>query len=1000
MLRILQANMHRCKVAHDLLSQIVAEQRADIVIISEQYGRRDQGSWLEDPTKTAAIWIPYRNGISPVKSGSGDGYVWVQLNHFTLFSCYLTPSDSIDAYEAKLDEIEDTMRGLDGHHVVAGDFNSRAVEWGMPTTNPRGRRVLDMAARTGLLVVNTGDVPTFRRPGCEGTIPDITLASEEIIGKITEWSVLETYTASDHQYIMFSFNTGGNTVNEERSTSTRKWNVSKLDSSKLLAEIDRQAVWSELDELDVPSTVERVMEIIEYGCKKSMPKLKRPRGNKTAVHWWNDAIAEQRSNCIKLRRRYTRARRRGTAETEHALYKEAKKILAAEIERSKKEKWEELREDINRNPWGLGYKIVMEKLGTRSPTAVMDGRTMENIVHTLFPRHDRIEDEVNEEPTENINPFTKEELKNAARSLQSRKAPGPDGIPSEVIRLIAENRPEFLLEMFNRCLMAGVFPEVWKRQKLVLISKGKGDPISPSTYRPLCMLDTAGKLLERLLKPRLQDAIIEGGGLSMRQHGFRAGMSTIGALRDVVEIVEVARQRNHYSRPIVLLATLDVKNAFNSLRWSDVLKSLREDFNIPAYLMRIMRSYLSDRVLIYNSQDGTSEYEVTSGAAQGSILGPDLWNASYDGILRMEMPDGTFLVGYADDIAAVITARDTEGAERKLRQVMLRARDWLDSHGLQLAMQKTELLLLTRKNIPVEVDMRIDDILVKTKRSIKYLGIRLDTKLTYAEQIRHATTKASKITAQLSRLMANIGGPLPSRRRLLMETCNSILLYGSEIWGQTLQTAYRAKSLLSVQRTAALRVISSYRTVSEPAALVIAGMVPIDLQAMQRARLYTERSNTQRIQDGAQMDHTQAIREETTERWQQRWTSENRARWTRRLIPDVRIWKERKHGDVNYYVTQMLTGHGYFRKYLHKMGKCSSSKCIYEEVEVEDDVEHTFFHCERWVERRSELEAAIGDVTPETIVQKMLEDERKWEAVKRYAEQVLRRKKADLDAAA
>ncbi|XP_059222547.1 uncharacterized protein LOC131996734 [Stomoxys calcitrans] len=216
--------MHRCKVAHDLLSQIVAEQRADIVIISEQYGRRDQGSWLEDPTKTAAIWIPYRNGISPVKSGSGDGYVWVQLNHFTLFSCYLTPSDSIDAYEAKLDEIEDTMRGLDGHHVVAGDFNSRAVEWGMPTTNPRGRRVLDMAARTGLLVVNTGDVPTFRRPGCEGTIPDITLASEEIIGKITEWSVLETYTASDHQYIMFSFNTGGNTVNEERSTSTRKWN--------------------------------------------------------------------------------------------------------------------------------------------------------------------------------------------------------------------------------------------------------------------------------------------------------------------------------------------------------------------------------------------------------------------------------------------------------------------------------------------------------------------------------------------------------------------------------------------------------------------------------------------------------------------------------------------------------------------------------------------------------------------------------------------------------
>ncbi|GBP00751.1 hypothetical protein EVAR_69681_1 [Eumeta japonica] len=88
--------------------------------------------------------------------------------------------------------------------------------------------------------------------------------------------------------------------------------------------------------------------------------------------------------------------------------------------------------------------------------------------------------------------------------------------------------------------------------------------------------------------------------------------------------------------------------------------------------------------------------EVTSEAAQGSILGPDLWNASYDEILKLEMPEGTYLVGYADDIAAVITARNTEDAQRRLRQVMLRTRSWLDSHGLQLAMHKTELLLFTR----------------------------------------------------------------------------------------------------------------------------------------------------------------------------------------------------------------------------------------------------------------------------------------------------------------
>ena len=53
---------------------------------------------------------------------------------------------------------------------------------------------------------------------------------------------------------------------------------------------------------------------------------------------------------------------------------------------------------------------------------------------------------------------------------------------------------------------------------------------------------------------------------------------------------------------------------------------------------------------------------IISGGAYGSILNPDLWNVNYDGILRGDMSEGTFLVGYADDIAAVCTARNMEEA--------------------------------------------------------------------------------------------------------------------------------------------------------------------------------------------------------------------------------------------------------------------------------------------------------------------------------------------------
>ncbi|XP_073811858.1 uncharacterized protein [Musca autumnalis] len=297
--------------------------------------------------------------------------------------------------------------------------------------------------------------------------------------------------------------------------------------------------------------------------------------------------------------------------------------------------------------------------------------------------------------------------------------------------------------------------------------------------------------------------------------------------------------------------------------------------------------------------------QVTSGAAQGSILGPDLWNATYDEILKIEMPHDTYLVGSADDIAAVIKAWSINEAESKLRQTMIRTKRWLDEH---------------------------------------------DSKLTYSKQIEYATTKAAKIPSQLSSLMANIGGPLPSRRKILMEASTSILLYGSEIWAPALKACAMERHKISIVKQ----------------------------------------------QSGPQTEYARAAREETLEMWQLRWQNERSGKWTHKLVANVRSWYSKNHGEVNYYVTQMSTGHGYFRKNLHRMGKCSTPYCIYEE-EVVDDAQHTFFKCNRWREQRQLLETEIGNVASGNIAIKMMETEANWKAVAKYAEYVLRTKKLDLD---
>ncbi|GHJ61430.1 hypothetical protein NOK12_39480 [Nocardioides sp. OK12] len=97
----------------------------------------------------------------------------------------------------------------------------------------------------------------------------------------------------------------------------------------------------------------------------------------------------------------------------------------------------------------------------------------------------------------------------------------------------------------------------------------------------------------------------------------------------------------------------------------------------------------------------------------------------------MAVPEGTFLVGYADDIVVVITGRDTEGAQLLLNQVMRRVSSWMEDHGLSLAAQKTEIVLITRKRINTLRSFIVGDAAVKTKSAVKYLGVMLDNKLNY-----------------------------------------------------------------------------------------------------------------------------------------------------------------------------------------------------------------------------------------------------------------------------
>ena len=88
--------------------------------------------------------------------------------------------------------------------------------------------------------------------------------------------------------------------------------------------------------------------------------------------------------------------------------------------------------------------------------------------------------------------------------------------------------------------------------------------------------------------------------------------------------------------------------------------------------------------------------EMTCGAPQGSQVGPLVWNVMYVDFLRMDLPAGTSIIGFADDALVVCAADDVRILELRINESLWRAKRWLDSRCLNMDPEKTEALLVRK----------------------------------------------------------------------------------------------------------------------------------------------------------------------------------------------------------------------------------------------------------------------------------------------------------------
>uniref|UniRef100_A0ABD2WAC0 Reverse transcriptase zinc-binding domain-containing protein n=1 Tax=Trichogramma kaykai TaxID=54128 RepID=A0ABD2WAC0_9HYME len=190
-------------------------------------------------------------------------------------------------------------------------------------------------------------------------------------------------------------------------------------------------------------------------------------------------------------------------------------------------------------------------------------------------------------------------------------------------------------------------------------------------------------------------------------------------------------------------------------------------------------------------------------------------------------------------------------------------------------------------------------------------------------------------------------------------------MYDAPIWSMVAQKRAYIRQVESVHRRACLRVI---------------GGRPV-LLADERVRLFGRRRED--VEDEERLA--------TLSKWQEAWDRLTKARWTHRLIPSIRVWIERKHGELNYHLTQLLTGHGFFKHHSRRYDYNQSAQCPVCPSSIEN-AEHVFYHCPRFSEEGERLHSLFHEVMrPENITKLMLASEPNWLAVASFTSSVVTR---------